>query len=98
MIIILKTKITTKINKYQPLLDNIQALGWKVAPLIVISARVRGTTHIPAINQLKMTYKYPEFLIKSTLTNINTSAIQHLTSIILHKRRIENHQPLPDLN
>jgi hypothetical protein len=83
-------KITTKLNKYQPLLDNIQALGWIVAPLIVISTGVRGTTHIPSIN------KFKEALIKTTLTNINTIAIQHLTSIILHKRRLENNQPLPD--
>jgi hypothetical protein len=91
-------KITAKLNKYQPLLDNIQARGWKVAPLIVISAGVRGTTHVPAITQLKTTYKFSETLIKSTLTNINTIAIQHLTSIILHKRRLENNQPLPESN
>jgi hypothetical protein len=30
------------------------------------------------------------------LININTIAIQYLTSIILHKQRLENHQPLPD--
>jgi hypothetical protein len=91
-------KITAKINKYEPLLDNIQARGWKVAPLIVISAGVRGTTHVPAITQLKTTYKFSETLIKSTLTNINTIAIQHLSSIILHKRRLENNQPLPEPN
>ena len=89
-------KIVAKINKYQPLLDNIQTLGWKVAPLIVISAGVRGTTHVPSIKQLQNTYKFSETLIKPTLTTINTIAIQHLTSIILHKRRIENNQPLPD--
>ena len=91
-------KITTKINKYQPLLDNIHALGWKVAPLLVISAGVRGTIHIPSIKQLNNTYKFSETLIKSTFTNINTIAIQHLTSIILHKRRLENNQPLPNPN
>ena len=89
---------TAKIHKYQPLLDNIQALGWKVAPLLVISAGVRGTTHIPSITQLKNTYKFSETLIKSTLTNIDTIAIHHLTSIILHKRRLENNQPLPNPN
>jgi hypothetical protein len=36
-------------------------------------------------------------IIKDTLININTIAIQYLTSIILYKRRIENHQPLSDL-
>ena len=94
----LENKITTKINKYQPLLDNVQALGWKVAPLMVISAGARGTTHIPSIKQLKTTYKLSETIIKSTLTNINTIAIQYLTSIILHKRRLENNQPLPNPN
>jgi hypothetical protein len=92
----LDDKITAKINKYQPLIDNIQALGWKVAPLIVISTGVRGTIHIPSINNLKTTYKFKEVLIKNTLTNINTIAIQHLTSIILHKQRLENNQPLPE--
>ena len=91
-------KITAKHNKYQPLLNNIHALGWTVAPLLVISASVRGTTHIPSIQQLHNTYKLPETSIKSTLTNINTIAIQHLTSIILHKRRLENNQPLPNPN
>ena len=91
-------KIAAKTNKYQPLLDTIQTLGWKVAPLLVISAGVRGTTHIPSIKKLQSTYKFSETLIKSTLININTIAIQHLTSIILHKRRLENNQPLPDPN
>ena len=93
-----KDKINAKTIKYQPLLGTIQALGWKVAPLLVISARVRGTTHIPSIKQLQYTYKFSETLIKSTLTNINVIAIQHLTSIILHKRQLENNQPLPDPN
>jgi hypothetical protein len=89
-------KINAKLNKYQPLIDNIQALGWKVAPLIVISTGVCGTTHIPSINNLKRTYKFKEALIKNTLTNINTIAIQYLTSIILHKQRLKNNQPLPE--
>jgi len=83
---------------YQPLRDDIQALGWNVAPLLVISAGARGTTHIPSIKQLQNTYKFSETLIKTTLTNINTIAIHHLTSIILHKPRLENNQPLPDPN
>ena len=91
-------KINAKINKYQPLLYNIKTLGWKVSPLIVISAGVRGITHIPSIKQLKTKYKFSETLIKSTLTNINTIATHHLTSIILHKKSIENNQPLPDPN
>jgi hypothetical protein len=54
--------------------------------------------HIPSITQVHTTYKYKKSIIKDTLININTIAIQYLTSIILHKRRLENHQPLPDPN
>jgi hypothetical protein len=91
-------KITAKKAKHQPFIQDIQNLGWKVAPLIVLTAGARGTTHIPSIKTLQKTYKYKESTIKETLTNINTIAIQHLTSIILHKRRLENNQPLPDPN
>jgi hypothetical protein len=91
-------KITAKKAKYQPLIQDIQNLGWKVAPLIVLTAGARGTTHIPSIKTLQETYKYIESPIKDALTNINTIAIQYLTSIILHKRKLENNQPLPNPN
>jgi hypothetical protein len=44
---------------------------------------------------LETTFKIPMVTIKNTLKNINTIAIQYAMSILLHKRRIENHQPLP---
>jgi hypothetical protein len=34
-------KVKAKIAKYQPLINDIQTLGWNVAPLIVISAGVK---------------------------------------------------------
>jgi hypothetical protein len=37
----------------------------------------------------------PIATIKHTFKTINTIAIQYAMSILLHKRRIENHQPLP---
>ena len=37
----------------------------------------------------------PETIIKHTFKEINTIAIQHAGSIILHKRKIENNQTLP---
>jgi ribonuclease HI len=89
-------RVNAKIAKYQPLINDIQALGWKVAPIIIITAGARGTTHIPSITQLHTTDKYKKSIIKNTLINVNTIAIQYLTSIILHKCRLENHQPLPD--
>jgi hypothetical protein len=51
-------KINAKIAIYQPLINNIQTLGWSVAPLIVISAKVISTTHIPSIKALQTTYKF----------------------------------------
>jgi hypothetical protein len=83
-------KITAKKAKYQPLIQDIQNLGWKVAPLIVIIAGAHGTTYIPSIKTLQETCKYIESTIKDTLTNINTIAIQYSTSIILQKLRLEN--------
>jgi hypothetical protein len=88
-------KINAKITKYLPLINDIQMKGWKVAPLIVIIVDARGTTHNPVIQTLRTAYKFKKSETKKTLININTIAIQHLSSIILHKRRLENNQPLP---
>ena len=35
--------INNKIQKYQPLIDNLKHQGWKVDPLIVITAGAQGT-------------------------------------------------------
>ena len=39
----------------------------------------------------------PMSAIQNTFKNINTIAIQYAMSILLHKRRLENNQPLPQL-
>jgi hypothetical protein len=44
---------------------------------------------------LETNLKLPIATIKQTFKTINTIAIQYAMSILLHKRRIENHQPLP---
>ena len=46
-----------KITKYQPLINNIIARGWNVAPLIVIASGARATTHIRSMNELKTKLK-----------------------------------------
>ena len=84
-----------KTQKYQPLMNNITDLGWKVDPIIVITTRARGTTHSPSMKLLETTFEIPENNIKNTFKEINTIGIQHVGSIILHKRKIENNQPLP---
>ena len=69
--------------------------GWKVEPLIVITTGARATTHIPSMKLLETNFKIPMPTIKNTFKNINTIAIQYAMSILLHKRIIENQQPLP---
>jgi hypothetical protein len=89
-------KVASKQTKYDSLLNNICARGWNVVPIIIITAGARATTHIPSITSLHDTFKIPIPTITHTLKNINIIAIHHAMSIFLHKRRIENHQPLPD--
>ena len=89
--------LEAKTNKYKPLLESIAALGWKIDPLIVITAGARAATHIPAMKLLEDKFKLPMTSIRNTFKNINTIAIQYAMSILLHKRRLENHQPLPQV-
>ena len=87
--------INTKTQKYQPLIDTLNQQGWKTDPLIVITAGARGTTHAPSMKQLISTFKLNENTVKNTFEAINTIAIHHAGSILLHKRIIENKQALP---
>ena len=87
--------ITCKTEKYQPLIDNITNRGWNVESLIVITAGAKATTHTPSIKNLEEKLKIPTKNIRQTFIDINTIAIQHAMSIILHKRRLENNELLP---
>jgi hypothetical protein len=87
--------INNKIQKYQPLINDITRQGWKIDPLMVITAGARGTTHAPSMKQLEQTFKIPENLTKNAFKEINNIAIQYASSILLHKRRIENNQAIP---
>jgi hypothetical protein len=49
----------------------------------------------PIYENTKKKLKIPMVTIKNTFKKINTIAIQYAMSILLHKRRLENHQPLP---
>ena len=84
-----------KTTKYQPLIDSIASSGWKVDLLIVITAGARATAHIPSMKLLETNLKIPMVAIKNTFKTINTIATHYAMSILLHKRKIENHQPLP---
>jgi hypothetical protein len=87
--------ISRKINKYAPLLHDVQACGWQVALLMVLTARATTTTHISTMTPLHDTLHIPKLKIQQTCTNINIIAIHHAMSILLYKHRLENNQPLP---
>jgi hypothetical protein len=87
--------LEAKHSKYIPLIDSIAAKGWKIDPLIIITSGAKATTHIPSMKSLENKFKIPMPTIKNTFKNINTIAIKYAMSILLHKRRLENHQPLP---
>ena len=88
---------TRKLNKYQPLIDDVIAKGWNVAPLIVLASGARATTHIPSINELETKLKLPTSHIRNTFKQINIYAIHYAHSILVHKRRIENQQAINSL-
>jgi hypothetical protein len=81
-------------NKYQPLLDELQAQNWTVAPLMVLTVGARASTHVPTMTLLYDKLKIPKPSIKQTCIKINNIAIHHAMSILLNKRRLENNQPL----
>ena len=55
----------------------------------------RATTHTPSMKILEEKFKIPKETIRQTFIDINTIAIQHAMSIILHKKILENNEPLP---
>ena len=75
-----------KIEKYQSLIANFINNGWKIDSFIVITTEARSTTLIYFIKFRKIKLEIPKNAIKHTLKK-NTIAIQHIMSIILHKRR-----------
>ena len=89
--------LEAKANKYRPLIESIAARGWNIDPLIVITAGARAASHTPSMKILEDKLQLPMQAIRNTFKNINTIAIQYAMSILLHKRRLENNQPLPQI-
>ena len=81
-----------KIGKYKPLIVNIIRRGWKVDQLIVIMVGARATTHTPSMESFETT---PKVSMKHTFEEIYVIAIQYAMSKTIHKRRIDNNEPLP---
>ena len=89
--------INRKIEKYQPLIDNIANKGWKVDPLIVIIAGARAATHIPFMDSIETTFEIPKQSIKNTFEAINVIAIQYAMSIV-QRNGEANHVVVGGLN
>jgi hypothetical protein len=88
-------KINEKTAKYEGLIEDIKARGWKVDPLMVLTIGARGSTHKNTISTLKNLYTIPKTLIEPLVSQLNTNAIKYAMNILLYKRKLENNQLIP---
>ena len=86
--------IYNKITKYQPLINTSVKMGGKQTRS-QSSWWSRGTMHAPSMKQLENIFQLYKTNIKHTFKAINTSAIQYVGLILLHKWRIDNNQSIP---
>jgi hypothetical protein len=94
-------KINEKTEKFVGLIEDIKARRWKVDPLLVFTAGIRGSTHKSTISMLKNLYAIPKTQIEPMVSQLNTNAIKYanaikyVMNILLYKRKLENNQPVP---
>jgi hypothetical protein len=88
-------KIDENKIKYEGLIEDIKARGWKVDPLLVLTAGARGSTDKTTISVLKNLYSIPKTIIEPMVSQLNTNAIKYAMNILLYKRKLENNQPVP---
>jgi hypothetical protein len=88
-------KIEEKTIKYEGLIEDIKARGWKVDPLLVLTAGAQGSTHKTTISALKNLYSIPKTTIEPMVSQLNINAIKYAMNILLYKRKLENNQPVP---
>jgi hypothetical protein len=72
-------------------INTIQNKGWKINPLITITARARGAIHEHSMDQITKP-KTPKNNIKTLMKNIHQNAIKYLTYLVLDKRKLDNKQ------
>jgi hypothetical protein len=58
--------IVAKTNKYQPLVDELEAHNWKIAPFMVLTVGARASTHVTTMTLLYDKLKIPKPSIKQT--------------------------------
>ena len=61
---------------------------------MVITIGARATSYIPSMKIIEEKFQIPELSIRNTFSEINTIATHHAMLIILHKKKIENNEPL----
>jgi hypothetical protein len=88
-------KIDEKTIKYEGLIEDIKARGWKVDSLLVLTVGARGSTYKTTISTLKNLYLIPKTIIEPMVSQLNTNAIKYAMNILLYKRKLENNQPVP---
>jgi hypothetical protein len=81
--------------KYEGLLESIKVRGWKVDPLLVLTAGARGSTHKNTISILKNLYIIPKTVIEPLVSQLNTNVIKYAMNILLYKRKLETNQQVP---
>jgi hypothetical protein len=79
------------------LIISIITRGWNVAPLMVLVAGARATTHIPSMKNLETILKLPLIKLKNTFQQINIIATQYAHSILVHKQGLEDKQSITNL-
>ena len=87
-----------KTTKHQPLINNVVGRGWNVTPLMVLVTGSRATTYISSMKELETKLKLPTMQMTNTFKQINIIAIQYAHLILVHKRRLENRQPITNLH
>jgi hypothetical protein len=81
------------LNKHSILQLILTQIGWEALPLIIITARIRGTIHNPTIEGLQE-LKILNFKIYNLMDTFSKIAIRYLTHIILDKGKLEKKQAL----
>jgi hypothetical protein len=90
-------KIQEKTKKYQGLINDIKARGWKVDPLIMLTTGAKRSTHKNTITKLKRIYTISKNLIEPMVSQLNIIAIKYSMNILLYKRKFKNNQLVPTI-
>jgi hypothetical protein len=81
-------KIQEKTSKYLGLINDIKAKGWNVDPLIILTARAKGSIYKNTISELKHAYTLPKNIIEPMVSQLNIIAIKYARNILLLKRKL----------